>query len=53
MEVARGRVFLAQTELCSQPVMEQNDVIHIDYVHPEHKDRPLSQPPSPEVRTLG
>ena len=53
MEVARGRVFPAQTELCSQLVMEHNAIVHIDYVHPEHEDRPLSQPPSPEVRTLG
>ena len=53
MEITRGRVFPAQTELCSQLVMEHNAIVHIDYVHPEHEDRPLSQPPSPEVRTLG
>jgi len=52
MEVARGRVFPAQTELCSQLVMEHSAVVHIDYVHPEHEDRPLSPPPSSEVRTL-
>ena len=50
MEVARGWVVPTQTELCSQPVMEHNVVVHIDYVHPEHEDRPLSQPPSPEER---
>ena len=44
MEVARGRVFPQQTELCSQPVMEHYAVVHIDYVHP---------PLSPKVRTLG
>ena len=44
MEVASGRVFPAQTYLCSQPVMEHYAVVHIDYVHP---------PPSPKVRTLG
>ena len=53
MEVARGWVVPTQTELCSQPVMEYNAIVHIDYVHPEHEDRPLSQPPSPKVRTLG
>ena len=37
MEVARGQVFPQQTNLCSQPVMEHNVVVHIDYVH-------LSQP---------
>ena len=53
MEVARGRVFPAQTKLCSQPGMEHYAIVHIDYVHSEHEDRPLSLPPSPEVRTLG
>ena len=53
MEVARGRVFPAQTDLRSQPVMEHYVVVHIDYVHPEHEDRPLSPCPSDEVRTLG
>ena len=53
MEVARGQVFLAQTNLCSQLVMEHYAIIHIDYVHLEHEDRPLNLPPSPEVRTLG
>jgi hypothetical protein len=53
MEVERGRVFPQQNELCSQPIMEHYAVIHIDYVHPEHVDRPLSPHPSVEVRTLG
>ena len=53
MEVARGWVVPTQTELCSQPVMEHNVVVHIDYVHLEHEDRPLSPPPSREVRSLG
>ena len=53
MEVARGWVFPAQTELCSQPVMEHHVIVNIDYVHPEHEDRLLSQHISPEVRTLG
>ena len=53
MEVARGRVFPQQTDLCSQPVMEHYALVHIDYVHSEYPDRPLSPPPSPKVRTLG
>jgi len=53
MEVARGQVFLAQINLCSQPVMEHYALVHIDYVHSEYPDRPLSPPPSPKVRTLG
>ena len=53
MEVERGRVFPAPNELCSQPVIEHYVVVHIDYVHPEHEDRPLSPPPSHEVRSLG
>jgi len=53
MEAARGRVFPAQTNLCSQPVMEHCAIVHIDYVHPKHEDRPLSSPLSLEVRTLG
>ena len=53
MEVARGQVFPAPTDLCSQPVMEHYAVVHIDYVHPEHEDRPLSPCLSGEVRTLG
>jgi hypothetical protein len=53
MEVERGRVFPQQNELCSQPIMEHYAVIHIDYVHSEHEDRPLSPHPSIEVRTLG
>ena len=53
MEVARGRVFPAPNELCSQPVIEHYVVVHIDYVHPENEDRPLCLPPSPKVRTIG
>ena len=53
MEVSRGWVFPTQTKLCSQLVMEHYAVVHIDYVHPEHEDRPLSPRPSGEVRTLG
>ena len=53
MEVARGQVFPAQTDLYSQPVMEHYAIVHIDYVHPEHEDRPLSPRQSLEVRTLG
>ena len=53
MEVARGRVFPQQSELCSQPVQEHYAIVHIDYVYPEHEDRPLSPCPSDEVRTLG
>ena len=53
IEVERGQVFPAQTELCSQPIMEHNVVVHIDYVHPKHEDRSLSQHTSPEVRILG
>ena len=49
MEVARGQVFPAQTGLYSQLVMEHYAIVHIDYVHPEHEDRPLSPPPSPDV----
>jgi len=33
--------------------MEHYVVVHIDYVHLEHEDRPLSPPPSREVRSLG
>ena len=33
--------------------MEHYAIVHIDYVHPEHEDRSLSPPLSPEVRTLG
>jgi len=53
MEITRGRVFPAQTDLCSQPVMEHYAIVHINYVHLKHEDRPLSLPPSPEIRTLG
>ena len=42
MEVARGREFPAQIELCSQPVMEHNAIVHINYVHSKHEDRLLS-----------
>ena len=53
MEVARGRVFPLQSELCSEPVLDGYVVLHIDYVYPEHEERLLSLRPSPEVRTLG
>ena len=52
VEVARGRVFPLQSELCSEPVLDGYVVLHIDYVYPEHEDRPLSPCPSDEVRTL-
>ena len=42
MEVARGHEFPAQIELCSQPVMEHNAIVHINYVHPKHEHRLLS-----------
>jgi len=53
MEVARGRVFPQQSELCSQPVQDGYAVVHVYFVYPEHEGLVLSPPPSVEVTTLG
>ena len=46
-------MFPQQRELYSELVLEHYVVVHIDYVYPEHEDRPLSPCPTNEVRTLG
>lgn len=52
-EVARGVVYLAQSGLLSQPVLDGYAVVRVDYVNLDHTERVLSPPPSDEVRTLG